>query len=146
MAPMDESLVLSLLARFHREVILPDIVREMGSVRDQLHGELESLRGEVSRDVGSLRGEVASVRGELESLRGEVARQVAGLRGDLTRQILAFRDELSGRMDGLRDEMAVRFLDVDGHFDKLYDRMGTLETEYHMLVQAVRRLEERPPS
>jgi hypothetical protein len=118
---MDESLVLSLLARFHREVILPDIVREIAGVRTELSGEIASLRTELSGKIGSVWT-------------------------DLSREIVGLRDEVSREIRGLRDEMAARLLHVDGHFDALYMRFDKLETEYHMLVAAVRRLERRPPS
>lgn len=42
----------------------------------------------------------------------------------------------------LREEIVEFRRDVDHHFDGLYHRLDRLETEYHMLVEGVRRVEQ----
>jgi predicted nucleic acid-binding Zn-ribbon protein len=43
----------------------------------------------------------------------------------------------------LRTGMNERFSDLDGHFDAIYQRFDRAETEYHMLVAGLKRVEER---
>ena len=41
----------------------------------------------------------------------------------------------------LRSEINEFRRDIDSHFDALYQRFDRLETEYHMLVEGLRRVE-----
>ena len=43
----------------------------------------------------------------------------------------------------LRLEMNERFAGLDVHFDAIYQRFDKLETEYHILVAGLKRVEER---
>ncbi len=43
----------------------------------------------------------------------------------------------------LRREFGARFDEVNRHFDSVYQRFERLETEYHMLVVGLKRVEER---
>jgi chromosome segregation ATPase len=45
-------------------------------------------------------------------------------------------ERLTARIDALRDEMS-------GRFDAIEKRLDRLETEYHMIVAALNRIEER---
>jgi len=43
----------------------------------------------------------------------------------------------------LDERIDARFDEFNGHFDAIYQRFDRLETEYHMLVAAVGRIEAR---
>ena len=44
--------------------------------------------------------------------------------------------------ESLRAQIGELQRDIDGHFDALYHRLDRLETEYHMLVEGLRRVEQ----
>jgi hypothetical protein len=47
------------------------------------------------------------------------------------------------RIGDLDHRLEVRFDDINRHFDAIYQRFEKLETEYHMLVAGLKRVEER---
>jgi len=49
---------------------------------------------------------------------------------------------VQGSEERLRSEITEFRRDIDSHFDALYQRLDRLETEYHMLVQGLRRVEQ----
>ena len=51
--------------------------------------------------------------------------------------------DIERRLGEMRAEMDSRFDELYGHVDGLYQRMAALETEYHMLVAGMKRIEER---
>ena len=46
-------------------------------------------------------------------------------------------------VDALEHRINTRFDEVNGHVDGIYQRFDRLETEYHMLVAGLNRVEER---
>lgn len=52
---------------------------------------------------------------------------------------------LGEAIDALAGRMNARFDDLNNHFDSIYQRFHRLETEYHMLVAGLKRVEGRRP-
>src|SRR6266436_3586936 len=89
----------SILTKFHREVVVPDIQRIVGDAVAPLDARLESVESRVE----SVDSRVSSVESNLKSFRNETL----------------------------------------SHFDAMYKRFDRLESEYHALSAAVKRIEER---
>jgi len=53
--------------------------------------------------------------------------------------------DMQRMVDAAEARLNARFDDVNGHFDAVYQRFDRLETEYHMLVAGLKRVEERRP-
>jgi polyhydroxyalkanoate synthesis regulator phasin len=53
-----------------------------------------------------------------------------------------FQRVVTEAVGGLEERVDARFRDVFGHFDALHQRIDRLETEYQMIVAALRRLED----
>lgn len=66
---------------------------------------------------------------------GDVTLALKDLEGRLLTKLTDVQESLRAELDGLRRDM-------DGHFDAVYQRFDRLETEYHMLVAGLRRVEE----
>ena len=47
------------------------------------------------------------------------------------------------RVVGGLERLEARFDDINRHFDAIYQRFDRFETEYHMLVAGLKRVEER---
>ena len=62
---------------------------------------------------------------------------------DLVQALAKFEQSLRSELKAGFDEVRGRFDEVFGHFDAIYHRFDKLETEYHMLVVGVKRIEER---
>jgi hypothetical protein len=126
---------------------------DMGELAQTLHGEMgelgQSLRGEMAEMGRGLRGDMGQVeqglRGEMgelgQSLHSDMARMEKRLRGDV-RVMQADIATLKQTTAEIQSDAADFHRDSDGHFDAVYQRFDRLETEYHMLVEGLRRVEK----
>lgn len=55
--------------------------------------------------------------------------------------ITSLEDRLGQRMDRIEQKLDATRDEMHSHFDTIYQRLDLLKTEYHMLVEAVRRVE-----
>ena len=99
--------------------------------------EFQDFRGEVKAEFATFRGEVqaefSAVRGEFESLRSEMK--------DFQARLFArLEDQYQGIKRGF-EAVDERFAEMNGRFDDVYSRLGTLETEYTMITAALKRIE-----
>jgi chromosome segregation ATPase len=138
---------------------------EMGQVETRLRGDMgemgQSLRGEMGQIEARLRGEVGDMG---QGLRGEIVATAQGLRDEMGQVEARLRGEVGDLSQSVRGEMRVMQADIaalrkttsemqadaadfhrdaDTHFDAVYQRFDRLETEYHMLVEGLRRVERQ---
>ena len=122
------------LMRFHREVVRP----ELDEIRKELRGEMQSMRGEMATnaDLQTMRGEMAT-KADLQAMRSEMVTWSVLMRfhQEVVRPEI---EEVRSKLADLatRDEML-------SHVDGIYVRFGHLDSEYHALSAAVRRIEEQ---
>jgi len=119
----------SVLTRFHREVMIPDMQRMVGGLRDDMLSHVlpvfhrEVMFPDMQRMVGDLRDEMLSH--VLPAFHREVV--VPDIQRIVGDAVAPF---------ALRDETL-------SHFDAIYKRFDRLESEYQTLKAAVRRIEEK---
>jgi len=122
------------LLRFHQEVVQP----ELNEIRKELRGEMQSMRSEMATkaDLQAIRDEMAT-KAELQAMRGEMVTWsvLMQFHQEIVRPEI---EEVRSKLADLatRDEML-------SHVDGLYVRFGILDSEYHALSAAVRRIEEQ---
>jgi chromosome segregation ATPase len=113
---MSEELV-NALARFHQQVVLPDIQRVVGTAVEemgrQLRDEMHTLHDSVLAKLERLETEYHSIKVGL----GRVEERL---------------DRVEQRLDG-----------VEQRLDGVEQRLGTLEADHRDLVATVRKLDER---
>jgi chromosome segregation ATPase len=100
---------------------------------ERIDGRFERIDGQLERIDGrfeSIDGRFGSIDGQFERIRDQMVRMEQDLRG-----------EIGGSEARLRAEVDAFRRDVDAHFDALYQRLDRLETEYQMIMVALRRLE-----
>ncbi len=108
--------------RFHREVVQP---------------ELEEFRTEVrSRfDEMATKAELQAMRAEMVTMRAEMVTWPVLIR--FQREVVGPElDEIRSRLDAMASRS-----ELLSHVDSIYVRFDRLESEYHALTAAVRRLE-----
>ncbi len=93
-------------------------------------------------DFERLRGEM---RETAQSLRGEMGQMERRLRGEM-RVMQADITALKQTTSEMQSDAADFHRDSDGHFDAVYHRFDRLETEYHMLIEGLRRVEQQVAS
>jgi chromosome segregation ATPase len=140
------------LMQFHREVVQPQF--------DEIRLKIDGLpsKGDLNAGLDAVRAEMAT-KAELQAVRGEMATKsdLQAVEQGLQAELQAMRREMvtwpvlirfhetvirldindvRSKLDALatRDEMLT-------HVDGIYVRFDRLETEYHALSAAVRRLE-----
>ena len=95
--------------------------------------EFQDFRGEVKNEFASVRGEFASVRGEFASLRSEMK--------DFQARLFARLEDHYQGIVGCFEAVDRRFAEVNGRFDDVCSKLGTLATEYTMITAALKRIE-----
>ncbi len=113
---------------------------ELQAIRDEMatKAELQAIRDEMATkaELQAMRGETAT-KAELQAMRGEMVTWSVLMRfhQEIVRPEI---DEVRSKLADLatRDEML-------SHVDSLYVRFGILDSEYHALSAAVRRIEEQ---
>lgn len=116
--------------RYHREVVQPEL--------EEFRAEVRSRFDEMATkaDLQAIRSEMAT-KAELQAMRGEMVTWSVLMRfhQEIVRPEI---EEVRSKLVDLatRDEML-------SHVDGLYVRFGILNSEYHALSAAVRRIEEQ---
>jgi chromosome segregation ATPase len=148
----DDTRLVETVTTLYERLFRPDFERlrgEMGQTEQRLRGEMSQMEGRLRGETGSLREEVGGLREDSAALRQEVG----GLRGDMGRAEHRLRGEmrvmqadiaaLKQTTAEMQSDAADFHRDADGHFDAVYQRFDRLETEYHMLVEGLRRIEQQ---
>jgi len=153
--------------QFHREVVQPqfdeirlkieglpskaDLDTGLDSLRAEMatKAELEALRDDMTKGFEAVRGEMAT-KSDLQAVeRGVLAQLQAELQA-IRREMITWPVLIRFHEDVIRpeiDDVRAKFADLatrDELFtqvDGIYVHLGRLQTEYHALVAAVRRIE-----
>jgi predicted nuclease with TOPRIM domain len=102
----DEPLTLAVLARFHREVIVPDIERAVGNATSGLRDEMHGLFDALSKHIDSLETEYEMLKAGLQRV-----------------------EDRLGRIEQRLDKMALRsdLLDLKARVEALEEQIRTIE-------------------
>jgi chromosome segregation ATPase len=157
MSPMsDEPLTLGVLAKFHREVIVPDVERIVsdavsGSERrltdhiERLWDALLGTRERLETEYILIKSGIARVEGQLDGIDEHLDRMDERLgtldaeHTDLVASVLRLEERLS-RIERQLDDLQKRSVGLEGRFDDLKARLDALRDQ---ILAVEKRLAER---
>ena len=132
----DEPLTLAVLAQFHRQVILPDIERIVGSTETRLRDEIQTLHDVVLKRLDRLEIEYEMIKTGLR----RVEERIEGLERRLE-HLGAMVVELRTRL-GRVEERLEELIAVEEKYP-LRTEVQDLKTRVERLHEDLRRLEQR---
>jgi len=132
----DEPLTLAVLAQFHRQVILPDIERIVGSTETRLRNEMQTFHDVVLKRLDRLEIEYEMIKTGLR----RVEERIEGLEGRLE-HLGAMVVELRTRL-GRVEERLEELIAVEEKYP-LRTEVQDLKTRVERLHEDLRRLEQR---
>jgi chromosome segregation ATPase len=132
----EQPLTLAALAQFHRQVILPDVERIVGSVEFRLRDEMHILHDVVLRRLDGLDIEYEMIKAGLQRVEGRLD-AVDSRFDDLSAMVLELRTRL-GRVEERLEELIA----VEEKYP-LRVEVQDLKARVERLHEDVRRLEQR---
>lgn len=111
----------------------------IGAVATGLSARIGAVEANLSERLGQVETRVGAVETGLSGVERGLGNRIDNLAGALVR--LSVRvDEVDSRLNGSIAELR---LDMNGKFDAVLGWLERLQTEYHMLVVGMRRIEEQ---